>query len=55
MTIQFLENLLRAYILKQIGSWHQFISLIKFTYTNNFCLSIKMTPYKDLYRRIYRT
>jgi len=49
--IQSLEDLLRAYVLEQRGSWDSFLPLIEFTYNN----SISMSPYKALYGRRCRT
>jgi len=54
-TIQSLGDLLKAYVLEQIGSLDQFILLIEFTYNNSFHSSIGMTPFEALYRRICRT
>ncbi|KAA3481187.1 Retrotransposable element Tf2 [Gossypium australe] len=32
-----------------LGSWERFLPLAKFSYNNNYQLSIKMKPYEDLY------
>lgn len=50
-TIQSLEDLLRACVLEQRGSWDRYLSLIKFTYNNSFHASIGMTPFEALYGR----
>jgi len=54
-TIQSLEDLLRACVLEQRGSWDGFLPLIEFTYNNSFHSSIGMTPYEALYGRRCRT
>ena len=54
-TIQSLEDLLRACVLEQKGSWESFLSLIGFTYNNSFDSTISMTPYKTLYGRRCKT
>nr|KYP69685.1 Transposon Ty3-I Gag-Pol polyprotein [Cajanus cajan] len=54
-TIQSLEDLLRACVLEDSGSWDQYLPLIEFTYNNNFHYSICMTPYETLYGRKCRT
>ncbi|KAL2347570.1 hypothetical protein Fmac_001570 [Flemingia macrophylla] len=53
--IQSLEDLLRACVLDQGGSWDSFLPLIKFTYNNSFHSSIGMAPYEALYGRRCRT
>ena len=54
-TIQSLEDLLRACVLDQGGSWDSHFPLIKFTYHNSFHASIGMAPYEALYGRRCRT
>ena len=54
-TIQSLEDLLRACVLEQKGSWESFLPLIKFTYNNSFHSTIGMAPYEALYGRRCRT
>ena len=54
-TIQSLEDLLRACVLEQRGSWDSFLPLIEFTYNNSFHSSIGMAPYEALYGRRCRT
>lgn len=54
-TIQSLEDLLRACVLEQRGSWDSFLPLIEFTYNNSFHSSIGMAPYEPLYGRRCRT
>ena len=48
-TIQSLEDLLRAYVLEDSGSWDKYLPLIEFTYNNSFHSSIGITPYEALY------
>ena len=54
-TIQSLEDLLRACVLEQDGSWDTYLPLIQFTYNNNYHSSIGMAPFEALYGRRYRT
>jgi len=54
-TIQSLEDLLRACVLEDSGSWDRCLPLIEFTYNNSFHSSIGMAPYDALYRRKCRT
>ncbi|KAA3483602.1 Retrotransposon gag protein [Gossypium australe] len=41
--------MLRCCILEFNGTWEQYLSLIEFSYNNNFQSSIKMAPYEALY------
>lgn len=54
-TIQSLEDLLRACVLDQGGSWESHLPLIEFTYNNSFHSSIGMAPFEALYGRRCRT
>jgi len=54
-TIQSMEDLLRACVLEQKGSWESFLPLIEFTYNNSFHSTISMAPYEALYGRRCRT
>ncbi|XP_073224802.1 uncharacterized protein [Cicer arietinum] len=54
-TNQSLEDLLRACVLEQNGSWDSFLPFIEFTYNNGFHSSIGMTPFETLYGRRCRT
>lgn len=38
-----------------MGNWGSYFPLIEFTYNNSFHSTIRMTPYLDLYGRMYRT
>lgn len=42
-------------MLEQGGAWDNYLSLIEFTYNNNYHSSIGMTPYEALYDRRCRT
>jgi hypothetical protein len=53
-TIQSLEDLLRACVLDNRGSWDNLLPLIEFTY-NSFHSSIGMAPYEALYGRKCQT
>ncbi|KAL6538163.1 hypothetical protein OROGR_012151 [Orobanche gracilis] len=54
-TIQSLEDLLRACVLEQGGSWDTYLPLIEFTYNNSYHSSIGMAPFEALYGRRCRT
>jgi hypothetical protein len=54
-TIQSLEDLLRACVLDNRGSWDDLLPLIEFTYNNSFHSSIGMAPYEALYGRKCQT
>ena len=48
-TIQTLEDMLRACVLQFNGSWGTDLSLMEFTYNNNYQSSIDITPFEVLY------
>ena len=50
-TIQSLEDLLRACVLEQGGSWDTYLPLIGFTYNNSYHSIIGMAPFEALYGR----
>jgi hypothetical protein len=52
---QILEDMLRAYALKDNQSWDQCLSYAKFFYNNSYQESIKMTPFEFLYGRKCRS
>ena len=54
MTIQVLEDMLRACVLDLKGSWEEHFPLVKFAYNNSYQASIQMAPYEALYGRPYR-
>jgi len=54
-TIQTLEDMLRACMLEDGGSWNNHLPLIEFSYNNNYHSSIGMAPYEALYGRKCRT
>ena len=54
-TNQSLEDLLRACVLDDRGSWDDVLPLIEFTYNNSFHASIGMAPYEALYGRKCQT
>ena len=54
-TIQTFEDMLRAYAFDFGGYWDDHVTLIEFTYNNNFHSSIKMAPYEALYGRKCRS
>ena len=55
MTIQTLEDLLRACALDFGGSWDMHLHLIKFSYNNSHHSSIQMAPFEALYGRKCRS
>jgi len=55
MTIQSLEDLLRASVLEQGVSWVECLPLIEFIYNNSFHSSIGMAPLEAFYGRRCRT
>ena len=55
MTIQVLEDMLRACVLDLKGSWEEPLPLVKFSYNNNYQASIQTTPYEALYERPCRS
>jgi hypothetical protein len=54
-TNQSLEDLLRACVLDDRGSWDNVLPLVEFTYNNSFHTSIGMAPYEALYGRKCQT
>jgi len=54
-TIQTLEDMLRACILEDGGSWNNHLPLIEFSYNKSYHSSIGMAPYEALYGRKCRT
>lgn len=50
-TIQTLEDMLRACILEDGGSWCKHLPLIEFSYNNSYHSSNGMAPYEALYGR----
>ena len=54
-TIQTLEDMLRACILDEGGSWDRYLPLIEFAYNNSYHSSIGMAPYEALYGRKCRS
>ena len=46
-----LEHMLRACMLKFIGAWNEYISLMEFVYNNQHHSSIQMAPYGAFYGR----
>ncbi|GKE65315.1 putative reverse transcriptase domain-containing protein [Tanacetum coccineum] len=50
-TIQTLEDILRACIIDFGGSWDVHLSLVEFSYNNNYHSSVRCAPLKALYKR----
>ena len=55
MTIQVLEDMLRACVLDLKGSWEEHLPLVEFAYNNSYQASIQMAPYETLYGRPCRS
>ena len=55
MTIQILEDMLRACPLDLKGSWEEHLPLVEFAYNNSYQASIQMAPYEALYERPCRS
>ena len=54
-TIQVLEDMLRACVLDNKGSWEEQLSLVEFASNNSYQSSIQMAPYEALYGRPCRS
>ena len=54
-TIQVLEDMLRACVLDNKGSWEEHLPLVEFVYNNSYQASIQMAPYEALYGRPCRS
>ncbi|GJW22748.1 putative reverse transcriptase domain-containing protein [Tanacetum coccineum] len=54
-TIQTLEDMLRACVIDFGGSWDVHLPLAKFSYKNNYHLSIRCAPFEALYGRKCRS
>jgi hypothetical protein len=52
---QVMEDMLRMYVMDNQTHWAKYISLVEFSYNNNFHSSIRMPPYEALYGRPCRT
>ena len=55
MTIQILEDMLRAYVLDLKGSWEEHLPLVEYAYNNSYQASIQMAHYEALYGRPCRS
>ena len=51
MTIQVVEDMLRACVLDHKGNWKENFPLVEFAYNNSYQASIQMAPYEALYGR----
>src|SRR3954463_15428061 len=54
-TIQTIEDMLRACILDEGGSWKDHLPLVEFAYNNSYHASLGMAPYEALYGRKCRS
>ena len=55
ITIQTLEDMLRACVLDFHRSWSKYLPLIEFAYNNSYQASIEIPPYEALYGRKCRS
>ncbi|KAI3746046.1 hypothetical protein L6452_08464 [Arctium lappa] len=55
LTIQTLEDMLRACVLEFGGSWDTHLPLVEFSYNNSYHSTIRMAPFEALYGRKCRT
>ena len=55
MTIQTLEDMLRARVLDLKGSWEEHLPFVEFAYNNSYQVSIQMAPCEALYGRPFRS
>lgn len=55
MTIQTLEDMLRACVIDFGGNWDSHLPLIEFSYNNSYHASINMAPFEALYGRKCRS
>jgi hypothetical protein len=54
-TNQILEDMFRACVLKNSGSWDKSLPYAEYAYNNSYQSSIKMAPFEALYGRKCRT
>ena len=54
-TIHILEDMVRACVLDNKGSWEEQFPLVEFAYNNSYQVSIQMAPYEELYGRPCRS
>jgi hypothetical protein len=52
---QIIEDMLRDCVLTDGPKWDKHLPLAEFSYNNSYQESIKMSPFKELYGRPYRT
>jgi hypothetical protein len=52
---QILEDMLRAGVMENQGSWDKNLPLVEFLYNNNYQESLKMAPFEVLYGHRCRT
>ena len=50
-----LEDMLRAWVLDNKGSWEEHLPLVEFAHNNSYQASTQMTPYEALYGRPCRS
>eukprot|EP00253_Pinus_taeda_P013497 PITA_13497 len=52
---QVLEDMLRAYAMRQPTKWEDYLHLVEFAYNNGYHTSLQMSPFEVLYGRKCRT
>ncbi|GKE61959.1 putative reverse transcriptase domain-containing protein [Tanacetum coccineum] len=55
ITIQTLEDMLRAYVIDFGKGWDKYLPLLEFSYNNSYHASIKAAPFEALYGRKCRS
>nr|GEY43532.1 reverse transcriptase domain-containing protein [Tanacetum cinerariifolium] len=55
LTINTLEDILRACVIDILGSWDTYLTLIEFSYNNNYHTSINDASFEALYGRNFRS
>ncbi|GKC89442.1 putative reverse transcriptase domain-containing protein [Tanacetum coccineum] len=55
LTIQSLDDMLRACVLDFAGSWDVYLPLVEFSYNNSYHSSVRCAPFEALYSRKYRS
>eukprot|EP00253_Pinus_taeda_P023671 PITA_23671 len=48
---QVVEDMLRAYVIKQPTKWEDYLHFVEFTYNNGYHTSLQMSPFEVLYKR----
>lgn len=52
---QVVEDMIRAYVMRQPTRWEDYLHLVEFAYNNSWHTSLQMSPFEVLYERKCRT